>query len=239
MSATPATVEEVAEERLAFPSGEVMLEGRLTYRADLRQPRGLVLLLPPHPFLGGDMDNNVLLALNRHLALAGHLVCRFNYRGIGGSAPGLDLRAEQEAFWCDSTCPRYEAQIEQDCRAALAWARSIGQGTLPLLPVGYSFGCLPLLRLAAAARPAALVLISPPLARWPFRGADPAPGVPKGIYYSPEDFACPPAAIASMYEAFTAPKQLQELPEADHFFIGQEGRLSRAVAAFLDRAGEA
>ena len=165
-SETAREPRESIEEAVRFPSEGLALEGRLVYPSE-SAPRGAVLLCPPHPFLGGDMNGNVLRALRAELSSRGFAVLAFNYRGIGASETDTDLAAHQKQFWEKSTCPGYEAKIFVDTEAAFRCLTEAAGGA-PLHAVGYSFGCLAALDLAArhGRRVAKVGLVSPPVAKW-------------------------------------------------------------------------
>lgn len=222
------------EEALAISSDGLRLDGRLAY-ADEAAPHAAVLVCPPHPFLGGDMDNNVVTALCAALAARGMVVLRFNYRGIGVSEAGRDLHADQAAFWRDSTCPDYEAEIHADCAAAFAALRDVCP-QLPVHVVGYSFGCLPALALSREHAITRLLLIAPPLAKWCV-AADAARVLDaSALYYAPDDFACPAALADALYARLPQARELRAFADADHFFVGHERVLADAVGRFLDAA---
>lgn len=222
------------EEALDIDSGGLRLEGRLAY-ADDTPGRAAVLVCPPHPFLGGDMDNNVVTALCAALVARGMIVLRFNYRGIGASEAGRDLHADQAEFWRDSTCPDYEAEIHQDCAAAFA---ALGQACprLPRHVVGYSFGCLPALALSREHAVSRLLLIAPPLAKWAV-AVDAARVLDaSALYYAPDDFACPAELADALYARLPRAAELRTFRDADHFFVGHERTLADAVGNFLEAA---
>jgi alpha/beta superfamily hydrolase len=225
----------LSEESLRLYSDGLALEARLLYPDHTGVLAGRVLLCPPHPFLGGDMDNNVIAAFAPALAEAGFAVLRFNYRGIGASESARDLAEDQQAFWEHSTCPRYEAEITRDCAAAFDALPALVPGSSPPVVIGYSFGALPALRIAQRAPLAALGLVSPPLARWDLEPSALALDCPRLLVYAPGDFACPAARMADLHRAAGAGCELHELPEADHFFIGFEPHLCRVLTQFLAR----
>ena len=65
------------------------LEGRLHLPEDGRPIAGVVVC-HPHPLMGGDMDNNVVMGVCRELVGCGMAVLRFNFRGVGASAGAHD-----------------------------------------------------------------------------------------------------------------------------------------------------
>lgn len=221
------------EEVIHFQSGPVRLEGRMAYRDELIAIRARVLLCGPHPFLGGDMDNNVMTALSQQLADADCMVLRFNYRGIGASETDRDLSLDQQAFWENSTCPDYEADILGDSDQALETLLAGMDTGAPVCVVGYSFGCLPALRLARTRKLDRLALISPPLAKWPIRADELPLCTDTRLFYSTDDFACPPGQLEALAAGHGQSVGLQRFGQADHFFIGRELELATAVAEFI------
>jgi len=219
------------EEALRFDSEGLALEGRLSYADDTLAPAAAVLICPPHPFLGGDMDNNVIAALTTALAAAGVPTFRFNYRGIGASECSRDLAGDLEQFWTASTCPDYEAEILVDGTNAFAELERPLPPPLPLSVIGYSFGTLPAITIARSPRVKRLALISPPLSKWSL--SPPARELACGVFYAPGDFACPEARLQSLYESLPQPKLLRTFDDADHFFVGREADLADAVRGFL------
>jgi uncharacterized protein len=226
----------VIEETLRIDVDGLALEARLAYADGVAQPDGAVLICPPHPFLGGDMDNNVLSALAASVAEAGLPVLRFNYRGIGGSETGRALDEDQREFWERSSCPRYEAEIMRDCVAACASLRRMLPGVAHVSLVGYSFGCLPALAIARDTPLARLALISPPLAKWSIADTDYDLPMPRALFHAPGDFACPAERLEALHAAATGASELHAFAEADHFFIGHEAALAAAVTGFLSGA---
>lgn len=107
-----------------IPSSGLTLEGRLEL-PDLSPPFPGVLFCHPHPPQGGNMDNNVVVAVGRALVKKGIAVLRFNFRGVGMSEGSYDQGIGEQA----------------DARAALKLllereeidSRRVGIG-------GYSFG---------------------------------------------------------------------------------------------------
>lgn len=221
------------EEALRVDAGGLALEARLGYADDACAPAGAVLICPPHPFLGGDMDNNVLQALAAALAAAGLPVLRFNYRGIGASETARALDEDQREFWQHSSCPRYEAEIMRDAAGAYAALARLLPGIAAVSVVGYSFGCLPALAIAREAPLARLALISPPLVKWAIDdGAYDLP-LPRALFYAPGDFACPRERIEALHAGATGVHELHAFDAADHFFIGHEAALAAAVTRFV------
>ncbi len=222
------------EESISFKSDGLLIEGLLSYSETTQNPKAKALLCPPHPFLGGDMQNNVIAYLNALLAEQGYLTMCFNYRGIGNSESHRSLEADQQIFWNDSRCPEYESEMFNDCQSALEWLKIQLDQALPILLVGYSFGCLPALKMVRLDNTiAGCALISPPLNKWSIPAEDVQFKKPKGLFYSPGDFACDTNQLETLFESMSAPKELREIPDADHFFIKKEALLGEQLISFL------
>ncbi len=127
-------------EAVRFPAGPYQLEGELSY-PDATMPRGAVLLAGPHPLLGGSMHNNVVRGLGDGLARHGLVALRFNYRGVGASeGPAVDVAEHLARFWETAHVPD-ETAYQEDLAGAIDQVRSVVGPALPLVLVGYSFGC--------------------------------------------------------------------------------------------------
>lgn len=225
---------EPVDEALNFRSEGLLLEGLLSYPAAASEAAGAVLLCPPHPFLGGDMNGNVLRALRSALVSRGCMVFSFNYRGIGKSETDRDLEVFQKEFWEHSTCPDYEAKIFVDCAAAFRTLTAAAEEAPPVWIAGYSFGCLPALDLASRnPRVQKAVLVSPPLAKWPLKEEYLKIRQGKAICFSPGDFACPEDRLEAAYAAFSEPKKLFRFESCGHFYVGSEEKLADTAAAFF------
>ena len=154
---TLACDEGIVVEHVRFPSGPYWLEGELAYPEDA-VPCGAAVVAGPHPLLGGDMRNNVVVGLSDGLAARGLVALRFNYRGVGGSeGPAVDAAAHLARFWATSHVED-EGDFRLDLVAARDFLRSVTAEAPPAL-VGYSFGCTLLPHAAGAAEP--LVLVAP------------------------------------------------------------------------------
>jgi len=104
-------------------------------------PRAAALVCHPHPLFGGTMHNKVVHRTARALRNSGHVVLRFNFRGVGKSEGRHDLGV---------------GEIE-DARAALDWLLGRYPG-LPYTLAGFSFGSRVVLALGCALQNAACVI---------------------------------------------------------------------------------
>ncbi|MEW6034831.1 MAG: alpha/beta fold hydrolase [Chloroflexota bacterium] len=202
---------------LEFSCGDISLEGAWHLPAG-KGPYPAVVVCHPHPLFGGDMHNNVVLALCCALARSGIAALRFNFRGVGRSG-GSHGHGEGE---------------EADVVAALDLVIS-GQGVDPerVGLAGYSFGAGVALPVALRdGRVKALALISP----WP--AAEEVERIqgwpqPKLLVWGDRD----EFAARGLEAAFAKLKgSYQVVPGADHFWRGHEDRLGETVSRFFASA---
>ena len=207
------------EINLSFPCGDLSLEGVLNMPGG-KGPLAAVVVCHPHPIYGGDMNNNVVVAVCNALALKGIASFRFNFRGVGRSE-GRFVQGLGE---------------QEDIRAAvssLRMAEDIDMDRIGL--VGYSFGAGVALSVAPGdERVQAVAAISPIIPQ-------PTLNQLRG-YFKPKLFLC------GSRDSFITLDELQriayELPEpkesevisgADHFWRGYEEKVANKVADFFSR----
>lgn len=176
-----------------------------------------VLVLHPHPRLGGSMGSRLVYDVAVALGEAGFRAVRFDFRGVGRSA-GVYGRGVGEVE---------DALAVFDALAAEA-------GRAPAV-VGYSFGGAVACRLAALRRPERVVLVGCPL-RLRGTSLDPladAPSVraPAHVVIGDRDEFVSPAEAAAFARAFAPPATLAVLAGAGHFL--EPSQNPRAVAAVL------
>lgn len=206
----------MGEIRLTIPSGPLELEGVLHIPTD-GGPVPVVVVCHPHPQYGGDMANNVVMAVVRGAVARGIAALRFNFRGVGCSTGTYDGgRGEQD-----------------DVRAALACAAARPEVDAARLGLaGYSFGAV----MAASAvdeRVGALALIAPPLAAADLGDRLSSCQRPLLLLAGERDQFCPADAVRQLAAQYRA--ELVLMPGVDHFWFGQERRIEEAVGDFLAR----
>jgi alpha/beta superfamily hydrolase len=204
----------LTEQRVSLPTRDgLQLEGRV-YRGE-RKGRGSIILCHPHPLYGGDMDNNVVVALQGALAQKGFSTLRFNLRGVGGSEGG----------WGEGV-----SEVE-DVQAAVTFVA--GKDAGPLYLAGYSFGAYAGVRgVAQDDRVKALVCISPPMAIYDFALLSEEQR-PKLIVTGKRDLICPANLVEELFLSLPQPKVLQIVAGADHFWWGIEDQVADYVIDFL------
>jgi alpha/beta superfamily hydrolase len=204
----------LTEQRVSLPTRDgLQLEGRV-YQGE-GKGRGSIILCHPHPLYGGDMDNNVVVALQGALAQKGLSTLRFNFRGVGGRVGG---------------CGEGVTEVE-DVQAAVTFVA--GKDAGPLYLAGYSFGAYAGARgVAQDGRVKALVCISPPMAIYDFSLLREEKR-PKLIITGRRDLICPADLVEELFLSLPQPKMLQIVAGADHFWWGIEDQVADYVIDFL------
>ena len=225
---------EIFEERIEFASNLGRLEGILAYPADAT-PDACVLLLSPHPHLGGNMENNVIRHLARDCAQLGLASLRFNYHGVGGStmhdATGVSLRE----YWWDIERTRDYARLLPDVEAAYNALRACLPKARETAVIGYSLGSV-VMGLAAHLFPeATAIAIAPPVDRVTLNGFDRFRRATI-VVTGDQDFCFDETAFQRFYNALIGPKHHLRFQDSDHFYRKREAELFRALAPFLKNA---
>ncbi len=201
-------------ERINFPCHEIMLEGVL----HIPDGAGLfpaVVMCHPHPLYGGDMDNNVVMAVCDGL-LEWSIAClRFNFRGTGGSGgvSGGGLKEKEDVI----------AAVDY-----LAGRKEINPQKLGL--AGYSFGGGVALGAAQQDRRVkALALVSPALAAaaWEQIGQYPTP---KLVLIGDLD-----TVVRFPRHALEGQDNFHIIAGADHSWWGFEGDIGRLMGKFFKK----
>lgn len=176
-------------------------------------PRAAALVCHPHPLYGGAMHNKVVYRTARALRNSGHVVLRFNFRGVGKSEGRHDFGVGET----------------DDARAALDWLRGRYPG-LPYTLAGFSFGSRVVLSLGCALADAArLIALGFPAKLDPVGGLASCT-VPKVFIQSTHDEHGPPPEMEAFYAQVAEPKRLIWVEARDHFFAGGLDELERRIA---------
>ena len=199
-------------QRMTFASGDLTLEGALQLPATTPAPG--VVVCHPHPQYGGDMENNVVMAVCQALLQQGYVALRFNFRGTGGSGGAFDQGI---------------GELE-DVRAALKHLASlpeVDEGRVGL--VGYSFGAMMAAEVAHAGL-RALALISPPVG---FTDLRVGWGCPALLLGCEGDNIAPAERLRAV--ADQPDVELKLFAGGDHSWWGREDDLSQALGKFFAR----
>lgn len=211
----------MASKVVTFRSGPLTLEGVLEV-PDSATPQPAVVVCHPHPRMGGSMANNVVMAVCFGLRQAGIGSFRFNFRGVGGSQGSYSNGVGEQA----------------DITAAISFL-SGQDGVDPdrLGLAGYSFGSrMALSVVQSEERVKALALISPPAepelmekSLRVFKGS-------KFVLMGSMDNFITLEIIPDFLRYLLKPEEYRIVEGADHFWLGYEPEISRAVADFFTTA---
>jgi len=195
------------EEKIKYTAGSIEIEGLLSKKSD----ENGVVITHPHPLYGGNMHNNVVMAIAQAYQKLGYTTLRFNFRGVGGSRGSYsDGVGEQE-----------------DVAAALAYLADLGINRVDL--AGYSFGAWVNGHLkCSAAGIADMAMISPPVAFIDFDSVAAIDCLSLIITGSRDEIA-PVEMIRQSYQEWNAAAHFEVIEGADHFYGGYENRLEQVL----------
>jgi alpha/beta superfamily hydrolase len=223
--------ESIVAESVLFRSGAYRLEGEFLY-PESAAPTGAAVIANPHPMLGGDMRNNVVVGLGDGLAERGLAVLRFNYRGIGCSeGPRVDVASHLAWFWENSHIAE-EIELHTDLEAAIGFLRTAVSPNLPIAAIGYSFGCALLPHVDSIDKLDSLVLVAPTVTKHDYDSYKTVTR-PLLVIAPEDDFATDSATIRQWFDQITAPKQIVTTLRDNHFFRGHEAWLAQTIHTFL------
>lgn len=199
-------------ESLLLPGPVGRLEALLEEPED-REPVAAALVCHPHPLFGGTLHNKVVYRIARGLRRAGHVVLRFNFRGVNLSEGKHDEGVGEV----------------DDARAALGALRE-RYPDLPYMLAGFSFGSRVVLRMAQE-MPEALraVAVGFP-AQYP--GSDalrPCP-IPRIFVHSTHDTICPPGPVKNFFSTLDGDNRMIWIEAADHFFANALPQLEDEIS---------
>ena len=211
-------VEAVRQSAISFKAKGLEFEGVIAQPEGMSGPLPAVVVCHPHPLRGGNMDNNVVLALAYSLVDQGFATLRFNFRGVGNSQ-GQHTEGKSEY---------------QEVLGALdlmkAWP-GVDGGRLGL--AGYSFGASVILgstslqkkaKALALVSPSLLALESTPLKKHNRRSM---------VITGDQDNLVKSEQLQSCLDSFAHPPACHIVAGADHFWQGYENQLSPPVDQFF------
>lgn len=204
----------MAKSKVLISSSGPTLEGYLEL-PDLPPPFPAVLLCHPHPLYGGNMHNNVIVAVGNALVKEGFAVLRFNFRGVGQSEGSFNEGVGEQ----------------DDARACLSFLLEREEIDSHRLGIGgYSFGGMIAFSVGVRENAAAaLAGISPVIPKDALKGCT----KPKIIISGTADDMVPTALIAKEVNKAGEPKDFRVIDGADHFWWGFEEQLGEMVAGFF------
>ena len=203
----------MTEERVVFRSEGYGIEGRL-HTGGARA----VVITHPHPLYGGDMDNDVVVAIATAFQQAGYTTLRFNFRGVGRS----------EGRYSDGTGE------QEDVCAAVADLKN--RGHLMVALSGYSFGTWVNALCAKSRLPGIqMTMVAPPAAFMDFGALSPLAGLDTVITGSRDDIA-PPDMLKRLTTHWNPAARLEIVTGADHFFMGYLEDLTARLTSVIEEA---
>lgn len=215
---------DILEETVSITARQASLDGVLAYPFG-ETPARAVLIVGPHPMMGGRLDNNVVRATARGLAERGCLSLRFEFGGGGASAETMD------AFWRTGHAPD-DPKRTDDTLAACAFLHEIR--SLPTVAIGYSFGASLLGWLVDKPWISHLVLLGATFEQHDYSRIAHSP-LPKLVIAADNDFATPPATTKRWFESAKERKRLVVLEAAEHFYRDQEDDIIREIIQWIEQ----
>ena len=199
------------EEKIQFSADTIAIEGLLQKNSESSG----VVISHPHPLYGGNMHNNVVMAISQAYQKLGYTTLRFNFRGVGSSQGSYgDGIGEQE-----------------DVKAAIAYLAALGMKPIDL--AGYSFGAWVNGHLnCERAGITSMVMVSPPVAFIDFGSVGTIDCLKLVITGSRDDIA-PPQLIRQSYHAWNTEAHFEVIDGADHFYGGYEDMLEEIMLSNL------
>lgn len=194
-----------------FGPATTRLHGVLTQADSPGAPA--VVLCHPHPQYGGNMNNNVILGVEKEIVEAGFTSLRFNFRGVGRSEGAFDdgVGEKSDVLWAIDFLGNDE---------------TIG----PVVVVGYSFGAVAALPVAVEdERVSAIAGISPPtvMANFDFLAASTKHLLL--IVGSADEYS----DIKTLKSSLPKNGKIETFSGVDHFYLGHELRAGQLVADFI------
>ena len=204
-------------EPLTIPNGDVVLEAELVL-PDGDAPVPGVAVCHPHPQYGGDMRNNVVVAIIQGLLERGIAALRFNFRGAGRSTGTYSEGIGEQ----EDTLAAFAALREHE---------AIDPGRLAI--AGYSFGANIALSLAPHLDDAlGVAAVAPPL-QGVSRPEVLSYAKPKLIVAGDRDSFAHADEVRAVVGRMEGEAHLRALAGADHFMGGYEDEIAEAAGAFF------
>lgn len=196
-------------ESVRFVSGSLELHGVYSGAAG---PAAAVIT-HPHPLYGGDMNSNVVVALEMSFSNMEFSTLRFNFRGVGQSG-GVYGNGVGE---------------QDDVKAAVDYLKGLGKNRIYL--AGYSFGAWVNVLASERLGHPPMFLVAPPVALLDFPHRE-LPGL-KSVIAGENDTFGPPDMVFEASRQWNPGARFTVIPRTDHFFWGKEDELEAAIIAGL------
>lgn len=187
------------------------LSGLLDYPEN--KPACLALIVGAHPLLGGDMQNNVVLAIVRALKKISAVTLRFDYHGCKESQINLPSNQDVYDYYDELEEKKCVQPFLEDLDAAYNYLQNSLKEKLPLLIAGYSLGAYLTMQKKDLEKDLTL-LIAPPFSKYP-----------RSFFEDDSSFCLCAGKDFLSQENIPSSLAIETLEEADHFFRGQEDKL--------------
>ncbi|KAJ8901703.1 hypothetical protein NDN08_003909 [Rhodosorus marinus] len=188
--------------------------------------RSCVLVVHPHPKLGGTCDNPVVVEMALSMVKEGGLGMCLNLRGVGRSGGSSSWRGDNEV---------------KDVIAAVKYLKERDDvGSVYL--VGYSFGACVATTAMLSLRDSVdgFSLLSPPWGRISsiilghhFKNESQTGQIPKMVVAGTDDIFSSEGAFKKHFEALPEPKTKLVVNRASHFWVNEEQKATTPIAKFF------
>ncbi len=207
----------MSEQALSFMSEHLEIEGVIHDPKEGGAKLPGVAFCHPHTLYGGDMHNNVVVAVSRMLAEKGIYALRFNFRGAGSSEGAFDEgKGEQNDLQAALNVLIEHPGVDPDCLGV----------------AGYSFGGLVTLMAAKKLKQVrALAAVSPVV----IPGLMEDLSLPAYFICGARDNVVSPDLLMREAEKISPPGEVEILEGIDHFWGGFEKEMAEKVVAFFTR----
>ncbi len=217
------------EEKLFLDNNGIPLEGILSYPENTSEEKP-VAIFPPHPKLGGNIENNVVTALSSSLSDAGFLTGRFNYRGVGKSGMEIENTTLFD-YWenldssGDFTNIISDAAIITDKLMKVSSAKT-------LCLAGYSFGTRIAAEFCEKSFTEKAVFISPPLSFYDYSFLSCFKG--SALFIIAENDIClSEDELISFIDKTGIKGKIKVIDGEDHFYRESEEKIAKLAVNFL------
>ena len=203
-----------------FETNSFKFEGVVAQPDDTAGPVPGVVICHPGSMNGGNMDNNVVVAVSAALVEEGFATLRFNFRGVGNSQ-GEHSKGELE---------------HQEALEAIEFlGKWPGVDGNRLGLAGYSFGTSIILGNSGLQKRALVyALISPSIARLEDTALR-SNQRPKLVISGDQDRLIQAPQLQPVLESFAQPFSCEFIPGADHYWLGREEELAGRVSQFFSK----
>ena len=200
-------------------SKKVKLEGIIGLPDGTLTSPPVSVLCHSHPMLGGDMENDLISAIDSSCIKKDIACLRFNFRGVGESTGAFSSgKREQDDLLAALKILNY-----------LKWTDSNLQSA-----IGHSFGASVLLKsLRRLKSIKAMVLISPPLSSLNISMLSKS-NIPKFFLIGENDKVTTPSALKKKLDEIHQPFEFYEVPNADHSLLNHENIIAERISEFID-----